>query len=220
MTGQLQECPVCAGTGYLSIVRGRNGATRPMPALHTAPRDLPHVIAEAFRETLEPVTGERRAEIAQVVEDVRLGYARLEEWPPLSVLGNLAIELGLPAFPLDRGKPTGRLAYEADFGIEPAYTKHGLRACRRQFRAACAPGYAPGEVHTPLDYALRPDSLARRWFSDAEIALALDALATAQADDGGWSFNWRDWNPATTIEWRGLVTVRALTILRAYGRLN
>src|SRR5438128_5333161 len=112
MTGQLQECPVCAGTGYLSIVRGRNGATRPMPALHTAPRDLPHVIAEAFRETLEPVTGERRAEIAQVVEDVRLGYARLEEWPPLSVLGNLALELGLPAFPLDRGKPTGRLAYE------------------------------------------------------------------------------------------------------------
>jgi hypothetical protein len=82
------------------------------------------------------------------------------------------------------------------------------------------PGYASGEVHTPLDYAMRPDSLARRWFSDAEIETALDALAGAQADDGGWSFNWRAWNTATTTAWRGWVTVRALGILRAYGRLG
>jgi hypothetical protein len=42
---------------------------------------------------------------------------------------------------------------------------------------------------------------------------------TAQGDDGGWFFNWRDWNPATTLEWRGLMTIRALTILQSYGRL-
>jgi hypothetical protein len=82
------------------------------------------------------------------------------------------------------------------------------------------PGYAPDEVHTPLDYAMRPASLARGWFSDAEIELALDALAGAQADDGGWSFNWRAWNPATTMAWRGWITLRALGILRAYGRLS
>lgn len=81
------------------------------------------------------------------------------------------------------------------------------------------PGYAPGEVHSPLDYAPRPTSLARQWFSDQEIELDLDALATGQGDDGGWFFNWRDWNPATTLEWRGWVTIRALAILRSYGRL-
>jgi hypothetical protein len=81
------------------------------------------------------------------------------------------------------------------------------------------PGYAEGEFHTPLNYAPRPTSLARRWFSDDEIARSLDALAGAQGEDGGWSFNWREWNPATTIEWRGYVTIDALQTLRAYGRL-
>jgi len=86
--------------------------------------------------------------------------------------------------------------------------------------AVVAPGYAPGEVHGPLDYAPTPSSLARRWFTDPEIDRALDALAAAQGEDGGWYFTWRDWNPATTLEWRGSVTIRALTILRAYGRLD
>lgn len=81
------------------------------------------------------------------------------------------------------------------------------------------PGYAPGEVHSPLDYATRPSSLARRWFSDHEIGLHLGALARTQGDDGGWFFNWREWNPASTLEWRGWVTIRALAILRSYGRL-
>jgi hypothetical protein len=82
------------------------------------------------------------------------------------------------------------------------------------------PGYAPDEVHTPLDYAQRPTSLARRWFSEQEIEMELDALADAQDDDGGWYFNWRQWNSAATLEWRGWITVRALTILMAYGRMT
>jgi hypothetical protein len=81
------------------------------------------------------------------------------------------------------------------------------------------PGYAPGEVHSPLDYALRPTSLARRWFSDGGIDLHLDGLARAQGEDGGWFFNWAEWNPATTLESRGWVTIRALVILQSYGRL-
>jgi hypothetical protein len=84
--------------------------------------------------------------------------------------------------------------------------------------ARVAPGYGPGEYHTPLQYAPRPTSLARRWFTDAEIELALDALERAQADDGGWTFNWRVWNPATTCESRAMVTIEALETLRAYGR--
>jgi hypothetical protein len=81
------------------------------------------------------------------------------------------------------------------------------------------PGYAPGERHTPLDYASRPASLARRWFSDQQIERALDALEQAQSEDGGWWFNWGRWNDATTLESRGWKTVDILEILRAYGRI-
>lgn len=81
------------------------------------------------------------------------------------------------------------------------------------------PGYGPGEVHSPLDYARGPTSLARRWFSGEEIERNLDALARGQQHDGGWTFNWRQWNAATTLDTRGAVTIRALTTLRAYGRL-
>jgi hypothetical protein len=78
---------------------------------------------------------------------------------------------------------------------------------------------APGEVHTPLDFAPYPESLARRLFEDEVIELHLDTLSAAQQEDGGWTFNWPEWNQATTLEWRGFMTVRALSTLRAYGRL-
>ena len=79
--------------------------------------------------------------------------------------------------------------------------------------------HAEGEVHMPLDFAPTPDSLARRLFSVEVIDEQLDALAAAQADDGGWRFNWPVWTPVTEPEWRGWVTIRALKILRAYGRV-
>jgi len=78
---------------------------------------------------------------------------------------------------------------------------------------------APVEVHRPLDYAPSPHSLARSLFSDEVISAQLDALVAAQQSDGGWMLNWMDWNPATTLEWRGWLTVETLGILRAYGRL-
>lgn len=76
-----------------------------------------------------------------------------------------------------------------------------------------------GDTHTPLNYAPTPQSMARRLFSDEVIEAHLDALAAAQQEDGGWPINWLDWNPATTLEWRGVVTIEALSTLRAYGRL-
>src|SRR4051794_5993333 len=48
-----------------------------------------------------------------------------------------------------------------------------------------APGYAPGERHFPHDYAKTPSSLARAWFTDAEMERSLDRLANAQQEDGG-----------------------------------
>ncbi|MET9255325.1 hypothetical protein [Streptomyces sp. NPDC003717] len=74
----------------------------------------------------------------------------------------------------------------------------------------------------PHCYAPAPRSLARAWFSDAEMARSLDRLAAAQEEDGGWPLDHpheatsaaRTW----TVEARPEVTIEALGTLRAYGR--
>src|ERR1700759_1517242 len=78
---------------------------------------------------------------------------------------------------------------------------------------------ASGEVHSPLNFAPRPDSIARPLFDEATIKAHLDHLAGAQLDDGGWTFNWLAWSPAAEREWRGALTVDALRLLRGNGRL-
>ena len=80
-------------------------------------------------------------------------------------------------------------------------------------------GYSVGEVHHPHDFASRPDSLARPWFSDAELDASLDLLESRQAEHGGWDITWAVWTPAIKIEWSGLVTIAALKTLRSYGRV-
>lgn len=79
-------------------------------------------------------------------------------------------------------------------------------------------GYAPGEYHYVPDFARTPDSLARRWFTEAEVEHGLDQLAARQQDDGGWPVNWRQWAPGTALEARPMVTLDALLTLRAHGR--
>jgi hypothetical protein len=78
---------------------------------------------------------------------------------------------------------------------------------------------APGEVHSPLNFAPQPDSIARPLFDETAIKAHLDHLAQAQLDDGGWTFNWLAWSPAAEREWRGHLTVDALRLLRDNGRL-
>ncbi|RKQ87571.1 hypothetical protein C8N24_5596 [Solirubrobacter pauli] len=80
-------------------------------------------------------------------------------------------------------------------------------------------GYTVGEIHHPHDFAKSADSLARAWFSDAEIDASLDHLASRQNDEGGWDITWAVWTPAIKIEWSGLVTIAALKTLRSYGRV-
>ena len=77
---------------------------------------------------------------------------------------------------------------------------------------------APGEVHTPLDFAPLPGTPARDLFGEDVIAAHLDHLAAAQRDDGGWMFNWLAWSPAAEREWRGAITVDTLHLLHANGR--
>jgi len=77
---------------------------------------------------------------------------------------------------------------------------------------------ADDDTLSPLKFAPNPNSLARRLFSDTVIEAHVDALASAQQEDGGWNINWLAWNPAGVFEWRGIVTIEALVTLRAYGR--
>jgi hypothetical protein len=81
-------------------------------------------------------------------------------------------------------------------------------------RGRTAPGYAETEFHYPYDFAPSPDSLAARWFTEAELAISLDHLAAAQQDDGGWQINWRRWAPTTESEARPGVTIEKIRILR------
>jgi hypothetical protein len=78
---------------------------------------------------------------------------------------------------------------------------------------------AEGTVHFPLDYAPFPNSIARQLFDDSVIQQHLDGIVKSQDDDGGWSFNFEGWNPMTTLEWRGWMTVGNLLTLKKNGRL-
>ncbi|MGW6784656.1 MULTISPECIES: hypothetical protein [unclassified Streptomyces] len=90
---------------------------------------------------------------------------------------------------------------------------------RRRSEFPPAPGYAPGEQLFPHDFARRPESLARGWFTDEEMRRSLDFLAAAQQADGGWPVRREAWAPGSSLERRPIATLEALLTLRAYGRL-
>jgi hypothetical protein len=73
---------------------------------------------------------------------------------------------------------------------------------------------------TPLRFAPRPDSRWRSWFDDADVAAHLDRLEADQQPDGGWPLTWDPPSAASTLEWRGILTLAALRVLVAYGRVT
>ncbi len=86
--------------------------------------------------------------------------------------------------------------------------------------SAVAPiGGAEGEALRPLDLSPRPGSRSRGLVSEEQIEAHLDIVESEQQEDGGWMFDWLAWSPAQTTDWRGNVTIRALTWLRDNGRL-
>lgn len=78
---------------------------------------------------------------------------------------------------------------------------------------------SPGaELPTPLTLAPEPSCRARNYFDPALIDAHLDAVEDGQLPDGGWTAPWLGWNPAAAHEWRGIVTVENLKLLRVNGR--
>jgi hypothetical protein len=73
---------------------------------------------------------------------------------------------------------------------------------------------------TPLDLAPEPDGPWSHLFDGATIEGHLDRLVRDQQPDGGWAITWEPPSTASTLEWRGMLTLWALRVLRAYGRLG
>jgi hypothetical protein len=76
-----------------------------------------------------------------------------------------------------------------------------------------------GDGLRALDLSPHPGSRSRDLISEDLIEAHLDAVESGQQDDGGWMFGFLAWSPAQTTEWRGVVTIEALTCLREHGRL-
>lgn len=106
----------------------------------------------------------------------------------------------------------------------------GLRARVRSACEAAAesvprdPAQFEGYGLRPLDLAPRPDAALHHLFADA-VHANLDVLLDEQGEDGAWSPSWawgaypEAWSEAR-VAWQGVRTLRALRILRAYGRIE
>jgi hypothetical protein len=81
-------------------------------------------------------------------------------------------------------------------------------------------GGLPGESLTALDLAPEPRRPARTLLDEGVVAADLERLAAAQEEDGGWTVDFQSYSPAAALEWRGYMTVRALSILRQNGVLE
>ncbi|TML56697.1 MAG: hypothetical protein E6G18_16260 [Actinobacteria bacterium] len=82
------------------------------------------------------------------------------------------------------------------------------------------PGGTENERLTPLALSPRPDSRSRALFTDDQVDIDIDLLERGQQVDGGWTFDWLAWSPGQSIEWRGILTVRALATVAGHGRLR
>jgi hypothetical protein len=81
---------------------------------------------------------------------------------------------------------------------------------------AVAGGLEDEQLH-PLDIAPLAGRPLRALFTPATIAADRERLAAAQQDDGGWRVDFRSYSPAAELEWRGHMTVRAVSSLQAPG---
>ncbi len=78
-------------------------------------------------------------------------------------------------------------------------------------------GGSEGEAIRPLDFSPLPDRPARRILTAAAIEADLERLAGGQQSDGGWRVDFAAYSPAAELDWRGYVTVSAVSTLRANG---
>jgi hypothetical protein len=132
-------------------------------------------------------------------------WARLESPEPL---GAYATKFALDFLDAVPDEPRARAAVER------------LRPNLRPDGSMPVDGGTEDERVTPLDLSERPAGRSRALFTDEQIEADLDRLEQGQQDDGGWTFEFLAWSPGQSVEWRGAMTLRALTTLRAHGRIE
>ncbi|MGW7517133.1 hypothetical protein ACWGJ2_16225 [Streptomyces sp. NPDC054796] len=206
---------------YLTGVSTREGA---LPALHPSLRGYPAapwipVVDDPPSDLLAtgPVVGTLHrndvwhAWLFRATDFCWATVEGLETTHPYEVHAAVAFLDGVPDRPRAEAaaERLGRLVREQRLAVTDP---------EREAEFPVAEGYAPGEYHYVTDFAREPGSLARRWFTDEEMARGLDALEARQCEDGGWPVNWRLWAPGTELESRPRLTIEALLTLRAYGR--
>ena len=131
----------------------------------------------------------------------------------------------IDALDLGSAEPTPGLAYDVRFSIayldavpDEARATVALDALGRGMRASgLVAAERRGDVQAPLDLSPWPGARSRRLFTAGEVSTDLAALAGSQDADGGWRFPWPAWSDGATQEWRGVVTLHALRVLRGNG---
>lgn len=81
-------------------------------------------------------------------------------------------------------------------------------------------GGTENEALRALDFAPLPDGPMRELFEPEVIASELRRLEQEQLADGGWPYEPHTFSPASALEWRGYVSVRALWILQNNAALG
>ncbi|TWJ16118.1 hypothetical protein LX16_1842 [Stackebrandtia albiflava] len=73
----------------------------------------------------------------------------------------------------------------------------------------------PGDDYgvTPLDLAPEAGHPDRALFPEDAVTAHLRRLLDTQQDDGGWPLTWTPPHGASVLEWRGVVTLRAIRVL-------
>ena len=79
---------------------------------------------------------------------------------------------------------------------------------------------AEGYVHKILEWAPAPGSYAKKWIDEEEVHRHLEDLIRQQQDDGGWTMSFPALSTGNKAEWRSIITLDRLMILKAYGCLS
>lgn len=75
-------------------------------------------------------------------------------------------------------------------------------------------GGTPEEAMRPLDFAPVPGRPARALLAADAVSADVRRLLSQQRDDGGWTVDFASFSPMAALEWRGHMTVRAISVLR------
>ncbi|MET9019824.1 hypothetical protein ABZV93_07565 [Actinopolymorpha sp. NPDC004070] len=81
-------------------------------------------------------------------------------------------------------------------------------------------GGAEGERQTATGLSPLPDARSRALFDPDVVDRDLTRLAEGQRADGGLAVDWAPFSELSDLEWRGIVTVRAVRVLAANGRVD